>query len=99
MTTEDSIMSQLITMLDILIGSNRHSPPSHRYDQEDTRSFTTLVKVDVRSYDGKLDHDTFLDWLDKLDDYFDWYDMTDIERVHFAKMKLAGAAEKYQQNV
>ena len=74
---------------------NKHSPLSHRYDQKNTNSITRLVKVNVRSYDGKLDLDTFLNWLDELDNYFDLYIMIDRMIIHFAKTKLVGATKQY----
>jgi len=39
------------------------------------------------NFDGRHDPNAFVDWLD-LQDYFEFYGMTDIHRVHFAKMKL-----------
>jgi len=38
------------------------------------------VKVDVSSFDGKIDVITFFDWLVAVEDYFDWYEMSDVER-------------------
>jgi len=46
------------------------------------------MKVDVPSFDGKIDATTFFDWLVAMEDYFDRYEMSDIERVQFAKIKL-----------
>jgi len=57
------------------------------------------VKVDVLSFDGKIDATTFFDWLVAMEDYFDWYEMSTIERVQFAKMKLVGPARKFGQTV
>ena len=53
------------------------------------------MKVDVQEYDGRLDLNVFLNWLDDMEDYFTWYNMTTIERVHFAKIKLTGSTKKY----
>ena len=60
---------------------------------------TRKVKVDVPSFDGKIDATTFSDWIIAMEDYFDWYEMSDIERVRFAKMKLIGPARKFWQTV
>ena len=60
---------------------------------------TRKVKVDVPTYDGRLEANTFSDWLIAMEDYFDWYGMSDIECVHFAKMKLVGPARKFWQTL
>ena len=36
---------------------------------------TRKVKVDVPSFDGKIDATTFSDWIVAMEDYFDWYEM------------------------
>ena len=46
---------------------------------------TRKVKVDVPSFDGKIDATTYSYWLVVMEDYFDWWEMSDIERVRFAK--------------
>ena len=56
---------------------------------------TRKVKVDVPSFDGKIDATTFSDWLVSMKEYFDWYDMYDIELVRFAKIKLVGSVRKF----
>ena len=80
--------------------------PSHPNLETDRRSvqegysdITRKVKVDVPSFDGKIDATTFADWIVAMEDYFDWYEMSDIERVRFAKMKLIGPARKFWQTV
>jgi len=60
---------------------------------------TRKVKVHVLAYDGRLDANTFSDWLIAMKDYFDWYGMSDIECVRFAKMKLVGPARKFWQTL
>ena len=57
------------------------------------------MKVDVPSFDGKIDATTFSDWIVAMEDYFDWYKKSDIERVRFAKMKLIGPARKFWQAI
>ena len=60
---------------------------------------TRKVKVDIPAYDGRLDPDTFLEWLIAMEDYFDWCWMSDIECVRFAKMKLVGPARKFWETL
>jgi len=80
--------------------------PKHAGLESDRRSvhegysdITRKVKVDVPSFDGKIDAATFSDWIVAMEDYFNWYEMSDIERVRFAKMKLVGPAKKFWQTV
>ena len=42
---------------------------------------TRKVKVNVPSFDGKIDATTFSDWLVAMDDYFDKYEMSNIKQV------------------
>ena len=60
---------------------------------------TRKVKVDVPSFDGKIDATTFSDWIVAMEDYFDWYEMSNIERVRLAKMKLIEPARKFWQTI
>ena len=53
---------------------------------------TRKVKIDVPSFDGRIDGNTFSDRIVAIQDYFDWYGMSHIEWVRFAKMKLVGPA-------
>ena len=66
---------------------------------ESYSNITRKVKVDVPSFDGKIDATTFSDWVIAMDDYFDWCEMSDIEQVRFAKMKLIGPARKFWRTV
>jgi len=82
--------------------TGNHREPRHADLETDRRrvhegyfDITRKVKVDVRSFDEKIDATTFSDWIVAMEDYFDWYEMSDIERVRFAKMKLIGPARKF----
>ena len=62
--------------------------PRHADLKTDRRSFhegysniTRKVKVDVPSFDWKIDATTFSDWIVAIEDFFDRYEMSDIERV------------------
>jgi len=52
------------------------------------------IKLDVPTFDGRLDPQFFLDWI-QLDRYFIWYDLTEPRKVKFATMKLTGQANQY----
>jgi hypothetical protein len=46
-------------------------------------------------FNGHMDPQTFLDWLEDLDYFFYWYDMSNYRRVRFAKWKLEGQAKSF----
>jgi len=51
---------------------------------ESYSDITQKVRVDVPTYDGKIDATTFSNWIVAMKDYFDWYEMSDIEWVRLA---------------
>jgi hypothetical protein len=51
------------------------------------------VKVDAKSYEGKLDPNAFLDWLGEKEIVFVWQDMVGELRISFTKMMFAWAAK------
>jgi len=50
------------------------------------------------TFDGRLDPQFFLDWI-QLDKYFTWYDLTEPRRVKFAAIKLTSQASQYWTNL
>ncbi|XP_059067895.1 uncharacterized protein LOC131858616 [Cryptomeria japonica] len=48
--------------------------------------------VEVPIYQGKMDSEEVLGWLDALENYFEYEEMEDEKRVKFAKTKLRGTA-------
>ena len=60
---------------------------------------TKRVKIESPKFDGRIDHNVFLDWIDALEDYFDWYRMSEGQKVRFAKLRLVGSAKKYWQGI
>ncbi|KAF2308838.1 hypothetical protein GH714_021622 [Hevea brasiliensis] len=80
-----------------LFDRDHRQPP--RYANNEHVDIIRKVKLNAPEYDGKLDPNIFIDWLDGLKAYCDFYHMTDLEHVHFAKIKLIGATRKYWQSV
>ena len=68
---------------------------AHNHDEQYLRS----IKLDVSTFDGRLDPYLFLDWMQQLDKYFTWYDLTEPQKVKFAAMKLIGQASQYWTNL
>jgi len=64
---------------------NTNLETDHRNVHEEYSDITEKVKVDVPSFDEKIDATTFSNWLVAKEDYFDWHEMFDIERLRFAK--------------
>ena len=66
-----------------------------RQVRQPQRGITKKVKVNATKFDGRMDPNTFSDWLVAIEKYFDWYEMIDSERVRFAKMKLTNSTKMY----
>lgn len=60
---------------------------------------TRNIKVDAPEFDGRLDPEALLDWLESIEKYFNWYHMPDYQRLCFAKMKLIKSTKRYWQTV
>ena len=60
---------------------NTNLETDRRNVHEGYSDITRKVKVDVPSFDEKIDATTFSDWLVGMENYFDWYEMSDLERV------------------
>ena len=46
----------------------------NRYDEDER--YLKNIKVDVSSFDGRLDPQYYLDWVTSLERYFKWYEMS-----------------------
>ena len=57
------------------------------------------IKLDIPTFDSRLDPQLFLEWLRHLDKYFTWYSFSEDGKVKFAIMKLTGQANQYWTNV
>ena len=44
------------------------------------------------TFDGRLDPQFFLDWIQPFDKYFIWYDLTVPRKIKFVATKLTGQA-------
>jgi len=52
------------------------------------------IKLDVPTFDGRLDPLLLLNWL-QLNRYFAWYPLSEPRKVKFVAMKLTGQASQY----
>jgi len=46
------------------------------------------IKLEVRTIDGQLDPQFFLEWTSNMDHYFDWYNMSDERRIRFCQNEI-----------
>ena len=56
------------------------------------------VKSDPPNFDGSLEPDKFLNWLNEFENYCEHHQMEDDRRVGLAKMKLEGHARNFWRN-
>lgn len=71
----------------------------HRGSRDLEETVLKTMRVEVSTFDGRLDPKSFLDWVYRMDQYFDWYDITPHRQVIFAKMKLVRSAQLYWDSV
>lgn len=62
----------------------------HRGPRNLKETALKAMRVDVFTFDGRLDPKSFLDWVCGMDQYFDWYEIFPHRQVKFTKMKLVG---------
>ncbi|XP_022876875.1 uncharacterized protein LOC111395090 [Olea europaea var. sylvestris] len=74
-------------------------PPHFDRHRDLVDDMSRNIKVDAPEFDGRLDPEAFLDWMDSIEEYFDWYRMPDYQRLRFAKMKLTKSAKRYWKNL
>lgn len=66
-----------------------------RFNFQPVDDITKNVRIEAPTFGSRFDPKTFINWLTSIDQFFDWYIMSDDRCVHFAKMKLIGAAKQY----
>jgi len=70
------------------------------YNTADTNAqYIKSVKVDVFSFNGRLEPQVYIDWQLAMDCYFRWHDMSELRKIRFAVMKLTGQAGQYWENL
>jgi len=59
------------------------------YNTTDTDAqYIKSIKVNVPSFDGRLDPQVYINWQLAMDRYFCWHDMSESRKIRFAVMKL-----------
>ena len=53
------------------------------------------IRLDVHTFDGRLDFQFFLDWLQDMHKYVTWYLFFEPRIVRFAAMKLTSQPSQY----
>ncbi|OVA10580.1 hypothetical protein BVC80_8219g4 [Macleaya cordata] len=51
------------------------------------------VHIGVPNFEGKLDPDKFLDWIDNIEKVFGYKNLTGIKCIHLVATKLRGYAQ------
>jgi hypothetical protein len=74
---------------------SHHSRPRTRYPTFNTNDF----KVDIPEYDGRLDPDAFLEWLQTVERVFDYKTVPDSKKVKLVALKFRKYASTWWSNV
>ena len=59
------------------------------------------MQVNIKEFDGDMEPEAFLDWIDSIESYFDWKEVPTEKKVKLAGAKLRGQAStwwKHYQN-
>jgi len=56
------------------------------------RNWDYRIKIDVHNFEGKLQPEQFIEWVEKIDQFFEWKEIPDNRKVKFASLKLTGHA-------
>jgi len=63
------------------------------------RNWDHGIKIDVHNFEGKLQPDQFIKWVEKIDQFFEWKEIPDNRKVKFASLKLTGHALTWWKNL
>jgi len=63
------------------------------------RNWYYEIKIDVHNFEGKLQPDLFLEWIEKMDQFFDWKEIPENRKEKFASLKLTGHALTWGKNL
>jgi hypothetical protein len=56
-------------------------------------------KMDTPTFNGNLDPEELIDWLNEMEEYFEFEEVEDLDRVRFAKTRLKGHASIWWREV
>ena len=74
--------------------------PYQRWNEQDPDDkYLKSIKLDILTFDGHLDLQLFLEWLQYKDKYFTWYPLFEARKVKFIAMELTCQASQYWTNV
>ena len=75
-------------------GFKRQHGHKDRRDLEETT--LKAMRVEVSTFDGRLDPKCFLDWVRGMDQYFDWYDISPHRQPNIqAYSSIVGVISKF----
>ena len=78
--------------------SEEASPRSHRRGRRHTTNFNDF-KVDIQEFEGKLDPDDFIEWLQTVERIFDYKEIPEDKKVKIVALKLRKYALLWSTNL
>jgi len=78
--------------------SEEASPRSHRRGRRQMSNFNDF-KVDIPEFEGKLDPDEFIEWLQTVERIFDYKEIPDDKKVKIVALKLRKYASLWWTNL
>ncbi|KAK2966379.1 hypothetical protein RJ640_021523 [Escallonia rubra] len=89
-------LTQLVTQL---INNPNHGNDSDNESDRNSKEYG--VQVHIAEFDGDMEPEGFLDWMDSIESYFDWKEVPEGRKVKLVGAKLRGPAStwwKHYQN-
>jgi len=97
--SSDSSEADGTNLKDNPFGSLSGSSRSSRRQVRHPREIHNDVKVDIPEFEGKLDLNECLDWLQTLEMVFDFKDILDEKKLKLVALKLRRYASTWRANV
>lgn len=73
-----------------------HNIAKTRLDSSCFAKYKGGAQIHIAEFDGKMEAEEFLDWLDSMESYFDWKEVPEERKVKLVGTKLWGQSPGIQ---
>src|SRR4051812_26802733 len=81
LTRLEAIREAAAVREEIRVPVQQYHRRAERNDPDPDEQYVKSVKIDAPTFDGSLEPQLFLDWLQQMDRYFSWYTMPEERKV------------------
>ncbi|CAK9188198.1 unnamed protein product [Ilex paraguariensis] len=88
---------QNLTQLVMQATNNRHCGDESDHESDHIRDAENEINdlVHISEFDGEMELDAILNWIENIESYFDWKDMLEERNMKFVGAKLRGPASTW----